>query len=428
MVEERLGEKGLGLQELAVLASTMEHLIHQESVGKLGEIFNMHHILPTEHLSKTKATEMLDTFMMAYILGPEEIVSELDLRDAPNLIASWLHFRAFARRIHDNMTAKPKDPIASSASFGFPQLDAPVNSDFPMLAKVVEAVGEQFGTFQNDECQELKRTLMQIEIGGIGRARLADFYRPGLLGSWQFMESAGYLRQLGALDESDPNDLKVIIVNYLQSQSNCIGFSGFYSVCCKDECEGLFGHLEQKINASEATVAAIIENVENLPSSTVNASRKLSPTLLKRLEEIAAEHAGMVPLHGRLFAQWMHHAYPRECPYPHLSGTTNQQTDLEYERDTGFNAKVPRREIIRLTAAKQTSQAHREDEILPWSPEEELFVVRSTPQPKGMNSGFYIVRRIALLVGASFLALSIAQTLKTSSMLGKGEGDAKFFV
>merc|ERR1719343_1639826 len=30
--------------------------------------------------------------------------------------------------------------------------------------------------------------------------------------------------------------------------------------------------------------------------------------------QIGKRHAGKVPPHGRLFAQWLHHAYPRECP------------------------------------------------------------------------------------------------------------------
>merc|ERR1712083_252700 len=63
-----------------------------------------------------------------------------------------------------------------------------------------------------------------------------------------------------------------------------------------------------------------------MPSSTVPGNRSLPAWLLGRLEEVATHHGGLVPLHGRLFAQWMHHAYPRECRYPHVSGTTNPAT------------------------------------------------------------------------------------------------------
>merc|ERR1712203_151284 len=32
----------------------------------------------------------------------------------------------------------------------------------------------------------------------------------------------------------------------------------------------------------------------------------------------ATRHGGHVPIHGRLFAQWMHFAFPLECPYPQV--------------------------------------------------------------------------------------------------------------
>merc|ERR1719413_222807 len=72
-----------------------------------------------------------------------------------------------------------------------------------------------------------------------------------------------------------------------------------------------------------ASPGRIAELVAGLPSDTVDAPRNLSEPLLSRLGEIADHHNGLVPLHGRLFAQWLHHAYPLECPYPHEAGTTN---------------------------------------------------------------------------------------------------------
>lgn len=49
-----------------------------------------------------------------------------------------------------------------------------------------------------------------------------------------------------------------------------------------------------------------------MASDTVAAPRELSEGLRVRLQEVAALHGGKVPIHGRLFAQWMHHAFPRE--------------------------------------------------------------------------------------------------------------------
>merc|ERR1712232_593738 len=97
-----------------------------------------------------------------------------------------------------------------------------------------------------------------------------------------------YLRQLGLLDESDAQNPRVMIANYVSSPSNCIASSSFYSVCCMDECEGLLSHLEREIAGPEASSTQIARIVANLPSSTVTAPRTLSSTLLDRLGEIAA--------------------------------------------------------------------------------------------------------------------------------------------
>merc|ERR1719327_1745753 len=93
-----------------------------------------------------------------------------------------------------------------------------------------------------------------------------------------------------------------------------------------NECEDLLGHIEKKVGSPDAAPEQILALTAKLPSATVPAPRILSDDLHNRLGEIAEHHGGRVPLHGRLFAQWLHHAYPRECPFPHKSGTTNPMT------------------------------------------------------------------------------------------------------
>jgi hypothetical protein len=406
MFEKRLGSKGLGLHELSVFAATIEHLIHKEAVGKLGETFNVLELLPTSTLSESEAWQVLDTYMMAFILG--ENLGNLTkaaalgvIVEMPDLFLSWHETKQFVRDIHERLAQNVSDTS---------------NWDFSMLANVVEAVGEEFGTFQATECKSLKKNLMELEDGSLGRVKLADFYRPALDGSWQFQESVGYLRQLGALDETDPEDPSVIITNYLYSQTNCIASSGFYSVCCKAECEGLLGHLEEKLAAPEARPSEILSLVMNLPSSTVATPRQLQPTLVSRLDHIALHHGGAVPIHGRLFAQWMHHAYPRECPYPHLSGTTSQQTSEEWFSERGVEATASAEEMAQFAnATKQnTTQAEIKDESLPWSYEEELLVVRSPSQSFAIGKPTPIMRSAVLLVAAVSLAVGLVQSFKDS--------------
>jgi len=379
LFEKRLGGRGFGLHELGVLAATIEHLVHTEAIKRLGDAFRVHDYLPTSLMSVDEADDVLDTYMTSYLLG--EDLSNATLQEAldfkaemPEVYMAWNDTQQFVRSLRKNITE----------SDGSAEQKASGGLDFSLVARVAERVGERFGSFQFHECQQIKDSLMKMEEGSTGRVALADFYRPAVGGHWQFQENVGYLRQLGALDESDPDKPRVIIANYVTSPSNCIASSSFYSVCCMDECEGLLGHLERQVAAPEATAARIATLVGDLSSSSVIAPRKLSAALLSRLEDIATGHGGTIPLHGRLFAQWMHHAFPRECPYPHVSGTTNPQNPDEWEAAGQETTATDEEMQFHIDSAlNRTEQEEVDVAPLPWSPEEELLVCRSPPVAEG---------------------------------------------
>merc|ERR1719221_1732151 len=124
-----------------------------------------------------------------------------------------------------------------------------VDTSFDATVRVLEEIGDRYGRWQNSECLDLKNSLLKLEEPGTGRVPIDAFYKAALEGNWQFSESVPYLRQLGALDETDKNRLSVIVPNYVNSPSNCVASSKFYSVCCIDECEALFSHLELYVAA-----------------------------------------------------------------------------------------------------------------------------------------------------------------------------------
>merc|ERR1719499_2431028 len=98
--------------------------------------------------------------------------------------------------------------------------------------------------------------------------------------------------------------------------------------------------LEHKIGEPEAEPGHIADLISVLSTDTVQAPRNLSAQLLRRLDEVASANRGKVPLHGRLFAQWMHHAFPRECPYPHESAAHPHTPDewMQESNRTGTSA------------------------------------------------------------------------------------------
>jgi len=422
LFEQRLRGKGLSLHELSVFAATIEHLIHNEAVRRLGEALRLHKILPTSTLSETEADDVLDTYTMAYILGHDlknmTLAQAKDLcAQMPQLYLAWNDTREFMRGVRHNITAlTPKHEI-----------------DFGTLANVAQTAGEHFGSFQDAECHEMKAKLVAMEDRGSGRVRLADFYKPALKGAWQFQESVGYLRQLGLLDEVDPANPRVIIVNYLVAKSNCIADSSFYSVCCMNECEALMGRIEEHIAAPEAPVERVASIVAKLPSSSVIAPRLLPSVLLDRLNAIAEAHYGTVPIHGRLFAQWMHHAFPRECQYPHLSGTTNPQAADDFE-DKGHKSTASvdemRQHVSTASVKDSSTETPEVSEIeVPWSLEEELLVVRTSPPLQSAASTWTpTLRNLIMFSLLASVSIGLVRMFKFAEGSKTSERSEKLFV
>merc|ERR1719502_1445950 len=71
LFEKRLGGRGFGLNELSVLAATIEHLVHNEAIKRLGDAMKIHDRLPTSLLKPRQADEVLETYMTAYIMGED---------------------------------------------------------------------------------------------------------------------------------------------------------------------------------------------------------------------------------------------------------------------------------------------------------------------------------------------------------------------
>jgi hypothetical protein len=375
--EQRFGNHGLGLREMALLVATFENLVHQETMQRLNYTYKVLEkekvMVAVREMNASQVETVMETYMMSYILrmdfsrlrsgiGALHLVRER----IPAIYPAWGETKAFLQ-----------DVLAQNSQ----HRSFFTHSD---VEDIIGQVGDQYGRWQDRECHDLKRRLLVLEdksigINGSGRVRIADFYRSAMNdGNWQFVESKEYLTQLGALDVSDPSIPRVIIPNYINSPSNCVAGSKYYSVCCINECDDLLDNLEHTFAAPTAPPMEIARVVANLGSSTVPAGRNLNPILLGRLEEIARHHGGQVPLHGRLFAQWLHHAYPRECPYPHITGSVRAQRVDEVSRETQRVPTLSKQELkqaVEMTSAdEETSEYGGSDEVTVWSHHEELYV------------------------------------------------------
>jgi len=428
LFENRLGSHGLGVKELAILAGTLEHLVHVEALERLKVSYLAQGLSQEDVLSEDDAIQLLDTYMSIYILGfLHTNLTTMNVNTAKKLRANILEVyptfpetQQFLREVYRSVAPK-RDYVY-----------------FNEVENVIAEIGERYGRFQDIECRQFKDWLMAIEdpgVGGAGRVRIADFYGTALNdGKWQFSESVDYLRQLGALDESDASNPRVIIPNYISGPSNCVASSSYYSVCCIDECEGILGRLEDMIGAPQATSATITALVSMIPSATMPSNRTLSAWLHHRLDEVAKHHGGLVPLHGRLFTQWLHYAYPRECNFPHMAGSINPQRPEDILKsgnvetsDISTNETEMQRIVEAAGPVKHRTpglETDADDESAMWSMHEELVVWREPQQPAGVLSG----RSLAMLGAVLSLSIGLVRSFQPM-MSGSQKGSPeKYYV
>merc|ERR1719480_488441 len=313
----------MNLHDVAVFAATLSDFVRNEALADVVDLYTAFGLPTTTPVEQKDVDNVVKAYTLQLLNENVTIDSLARLAEEEQYMIEdypdWGPFQEWMQDVRHTMSFE-----RSGRSFK----EADLSLEF--VAEEAVELNDRLGAYQDISCKTLKAGLADIDYTGTGRGLMSDFYRVGLTGDHLFIEHTDFLRRLGALDETDPHHPSVLIVNYLTSQANCIASTSFHSVCCTDECEGLMGHLERSIAAPTATPGRIAELVAGLRSDTVDAPRNLSSALLSRLGEIADHHDGLVPLHGRLFAQWMHHAYPLECAFPHESGTTKPMTPEQW--------------------------------------------------------------------------------------------------
>jgi hypothetical protein len=250
--------------------------------------------------------------------------------------------------------------------------------------EIAGGITKSFQSYWQSECESMKSALLSMspDAYNTGRVPLSKFYHSAINTDWRFGESEAYLRELGALDESSSYiGPQVVIPNYIQAISNCIVSTPHYLVCCVNECESLMGEIEVAIGAPTATPMSILQIVGNMTAQTTlddDDSPQLAPEgrLALQLQQVAETNGGKVPLHGRLFAQWLHYVFPRECPFPHRMGMVSAVTPAQYGDDY-IATDVDMKKHASNTTASTVSVSVSKDELQwmsQWSDEEEFIV------------------------------------------------------
>lgn len=401
-------EKGYSLDEAVSFLAALEQLIFDSETNLLERVYRQQKTSTQEAIGKPQIKNVLEAYLVHWMMGTDEEGIRILLGNRTILeenFPHWLDLKGFVdgrvKTLNFERGQAPKQ------GFGKSLMDEKYS--FDDTHEVVGGITRSFQHYWESECSSMKNQLVDMDRAGTGRVGLSDFYGTGMDQDWRFGESEDYLRQLGVLDESSPwRGKQVIIPNYLQAASNCIVSTSHYLVCCSNECEGLLGEIENQIGRPTASPEEILEIVGSLSSSSSKDDEPpvLDAGLADQLRSVAAPHGGQVPIHGRLFAQWLHYTFPRECPFPHKAGTFAAHTLTPTEFGTEYFASKEEmtRHAARQGADKEAGE--EEDFMAQWSAEEELFADYSghlvAPWEKKSTTAFVLVVLVGLIAAAAF--------------------------
>merc|ERR1719217_1482329 len=281
-LEEKFSHHGFSLEDAAVMVAAVERLAFDEVVKGVEAAFRLNSVLPTESLSWNNMQEILSSYLIIEMLeGSADDISQhrADKVDIHNIYPHWDDTFLFLMDVAGNDNFGKAGSLNPFRHRAF---------TFEDVVRIAQRVSEEFGAFSNHECHLMKSALSEMDVHGTGRVRLSDFYRGSQDGAWQFREASDYLRQLGALDESSTfAGPQVIIPNYVAGMSNCITSSPYYSICCINECDRVYQHIESRIPHPTASADQIIGAVESMARAHDGVTAKtIAGPLRTRLEDV----------------------------------------------------------------------------------------------------------------------------------------------
>jgi len=417
LLEGRFAHHGFGVEDAVVMTATLEQLVLGSGTLALQKAYKLQNFDTNAKLTRADLEAVLNAYVLQWLVGDSADIDSLALKNHRSQIEEsvpqWHTIKEFARGEVDRVEhlRRSSNPFVSETLYGFNDIQ-----------NIVRSITEHFGHFWEHTCQEIKGSLMAVEdSSNAGRVRLSSFYRRNVEGGeWRFGESESYLRELGVLDDTSMwRGPQVIIPNYMQAASNCIITSTYYRVCCVNECEARLKQVEDAVQTPVATPSQIFGILENMTRSEV-----IRPNLQKSLEQqlnrIAETHNGKVPVHGRLFAQWMHYVFPQDCPFPQQK--VEARTPAEFGDDhIASEAEMHKhiQEGKRSDSNRQKNgvvEEHEEERWSQWLHDEELLVDYADLQPRRVSmTSLFILAMLLVAVGVAFRGVSINHAMSKDS-------------
>jgi len=425
-------QHGFTLQDAVDMVVMLDQLIFDSESTVLEGVYKDQRKPTQRALSYQGLKQVLEAYMVKWMIDAE-----------PEQHAMLLANRTFMEQVvpHYKELMKFADGRIKSFEFSRQQQHATAVNGKKSLGKdvwatrysfddahqIVGGITRTFQSFWQSECASMKNALVDMDSHQTGRVPLAKFYNTAINTDWRFGESEAYLRELGALDETSTwLGPQVIIPNYIQATSNCIVSTPHYLVCCVNECENLMGEIETAIDAPTALASTIFDVVGRMTSQTTlddDEPAHLTAQLKLQLEAVARNHGGTVPLHGRLFAQWLHYVFPRECQFPHKTGAVSSATPNEFGQDHVATQDDMERLASNASSLAIPDSVGKEELqwMAQWSPDEELMVDYSSELGGTLHRNLLLIFGFLLAVGGIWggaIGRSSSSTSKTGASSG----------
>jgi len=409
--EEKFAHEGFALDDVVSMVAAVERLTFDEVVRMVESSYWLNDMSVMDELSNTEMMDVLSSYLIMSMLGgsTDKAQHQFDKKYINLRYPHWDTTLLFLIDIAGS-------DIFERSSYSNPFVREKTFS-FTDLIRMSERISEEFGPWSDHECHEMKDLLVQKDVHGSGRLKLSDFYRKSEDGAWQFTEPSEYLRQIGAIDDASPSlGPQVLIPNYITGMSNCISSAPYYNICCLNECDKIYQHLEAQIPSSTTTPTELLKALESLPNAP-----DVSEALRNRLQEISETNQGNVPLHGRLVAQWLHFSFPHECPYPHEAGTIAPKTPEQWRAEYGEEQDtVSEEEVAQILEMDRGFGPVSFDEAMQnWKPSESLLLA-STPSDENDNIWPNRLRvAVQLCMVLSCVAVVLRQLTSAVGPMGK---------
>eukprot|EP00929_Paragymnodinium_shiwhaense_P007675 TRINITY_DN111583_c0_g1_i1.p1 TRINITY_DN111583_c0_g1~~TRINITY_DN111583_c0_g1_i1.p1 ORF type:complete len:428 (+),score=104.47 TRINITY_DN111583_c0_g1_i1:59-1285(+) len=213
---------------------------------------------------------------------------------------------------------------------------------------LVAAAVEQVVLNTQHATKTLSRAKMQKESCAARRASLTNLCKPSTGRMPWSAVSAGAeesfnrdaLTAAGAVEGGNI----VLLANYLSLPMHCTATTELFSVCCTSGCESIARHIESKAMAPKVSSDRLVQ----IASAVAPVARPLQ----RKLNKIAQQQGGDVLVHSAEFAEWLHYAFPAECP---LRSVVSEEAAREAVPTVEEMLAAYMGEAAAMPEAKQTS-------------------------------------------------------------------------